>query len=472
MAPRQVAPVHSQNQPGAPARPVAAASVLSPPVPAPFTGATPRFQLQRVDPGNAIQRAALWFAIIFVFVRFSFLHELIAISFGVRSYLLPVFEYPAVVGLLVSGGVLRAVRNSPGRYFSAFAIWLILATPSSVWPGGSFSEVSTYFQTQLPAFFLIAGLVVRFREMKWMMTSIALAGIVNELSAESMRNTSGARLEVQYVTFGNANDLAAQLLLILPLCWFLLTVPKGSRIIRLLMIPGIGLGAYNVLLSGSRGALVAIVVVWIVLIFTTQGSKRLIIAAAAPVAAIVIFAILPASVMERYATLSDKTAFTGVSTDTSEAVSSAAGRRYLLMRSLEFTLKHPVFGVGPGQFANAEGGEAHGKGERGSWLQTHNLYTQVSSEAGIPAIAFLLAAMIGCIPALIKIRREAKIRNYRDLEAAAFALLLSLAAFGSAAFFLSLAWRFYIPALIGLSCAMMTVARNEFDSTPADSSLR
>jgi O-antigen ligase len=51
-----------------------------------------------------------------------------------------------------------------------------------------------------------------------------------------------------------------------------------------------------------------------------------------------------------------------------------------LILSLETTAKHPLFGIGPGQFENFSG----------SWHLTHNTYTEFSSEAGLPALCLFL----------------------------------------------------------------------------------
>jgi O-antigen ligase len=75
------------------------------------------------------------------------------------------------------------------------------------------------------------------------------------------------------------------------------------------------------------------------------------------------------------------------------AMGSSQSRKNLLKTSLKFTLQHPLFGVGAGMFPVAEDNEAHDQGRRGQWLGTHNSYTQVSSELGIPAFLFFVAAI-------------------------------------------------------------------------------
>src|SRR6185437_3589419 len=62
---------------------------------------------------------------------------------------------------------------------------------------------------------------------------------------------------------------------------------------------------------------------------------------------------------------------------------SMDARRDLLMESIRVTLQHPIFGVGPGNF------QAYTK----SWHVTHNTYTELSSETGIPGLALFLTIL-------------------------------------------------------------------------------
>src|SRR5207302_4169399 len=66
-----------------------------------------------------------------------------------------------------------------------------------------------------------------------------------------------------------------------------------------------------------------------------------------------------------------------------DVTGSAEARKQLLIRSLELTAQHPLFGVGPGQFNELSK----------AWHESHNSYTQLSSEAGIPALLIFLALM-------------------------------------------------------------------------------
>ena len=87
---------------------------------------------------------------------------------------------------------------------------------------------------------------------------------------------------------------------------------------------------------------------------------------------------------------------------------------------------HPIFGVGPGQFAEVSG----------AWHQTHNTYTQLSAEAGLPALALFLLFLRSGFRKL----REIKADGAEEESALASALQCSLAGYAIGAFFLSTAF--------------------------------
>ncbi len=416
----------------------------------------PRLAAQVNSP---VRRLALYCALVFIFVRFSFLHEIIGVTTGVRSFLPPLFAVPAIFGMVFSGGLGRAFRYRTCLYWIVFIGWLILATLFSTWPGGSFQTMSSYLQTQLPILFIIAGLVITWSEFKWVMYSIVLAGVVNELTARYMSNDVGGRLNLEIVTIGNANDFAAQLLLILPIFWFVSATPYIPRLIRFSMFPLIVFGLFLALRTGSRGAVIGMAVTYVFLTIRSKGVLRLVLAISGPVTAALLFAMLPSILVERYSTLYTTTP------QSEEAAESAQGRTYLLRRSVDLTLHNPLLGIGPGEFSNAEGAEGRKRGERRMSMETHNSYTQISSEAGVPALIFLVAGIISAYRHGSKVRREARARGNPSIERAAFAVMLSFVLFCSCAFFLSLSYRFYFPVLTGLALALSTVARYEFGSS-------
>ena len=146
------------------------------------------------------------------------------------------------------------------------------------------------------------------------------------------------------------------------------------------------------------------------------------------------------------------------------AVDSSASRLAVLKESVRLTLAHPVTGVGPGMFALAVAESAKERGKHVVWLETHNSYTQVSSECGLPALVFYTMAILSCLVATTSIYR--KFRNqkdprYAEIAATAFALRASLIAFAVTSLFSSVAYQGLFPSLAGLTVAFMASVRGD-----------
>jgi O-antigen ligase len=142
-------------------------------------------------------------------------------------------------------------------------------------------------------------------------------------------------------------------------------------------------------------------------------------------------------------------------------VASQLQREELVKTSLRYTLSHPLFGVGPDQFATAVSQDAARASQHLPWLGTHNTYTQVSSECGIPAL-FLYLAVIGlCLRSNFRLyRRTLDRRACRDLAGLSRCLLAGTLVFAVSAFFFHMAYSAYLPGLAGFTVALeLAVAR-------------
>jgi O-antigen ligase len=206
------------------------------------------------------------------------------------------------------------------------------------------------------------------------------------------------------------------------------------------------------------------------LFIKARPKARLALLVAAPVAALVLLASLPPQTLARLTTFS--TTITEDSADIDEhaqadASASAEVRSYVFYKSLYFTLHRPLFGVGPGQFQVAEGGLSKSEGKRGSWHETHNAYTQVSSECGIPGLIFFLGGLFSIFKLLNEIWKKSRTDpRFREMEIATNLLMMGLIGYSTAIIFLSHGYRFYLPTLTGLAVAMSVAAAREFASHP------
>ena len=434
-------------------------SAVATPVPAVVKpSVTPMQQAASVAAAEPLRRVAFFCALIFVFVRFSFLHEILSIQLNIHSYLPTIFGALTALGLIVSGGIQRTLRGRGGLLWAAFAIWLLLATAMSTWRGGSYAVINGYFRYNYLMVFAIGGLAVTWREFMALVYALGLAAFTNELTMRFMGNITGNRLEGGVVSIGNANDFGAHMLLLIPFLWLIAT---GGGLVRLVRWIALGVMIYGLYLTGStgsRGALVALAAMAAIVIWFSTGFQKVMAVGASLVVIVLSLALLPGAVLSRYRTLVGN----DQEPELSEAEKSSSERLRILQDSVSMTVRNPIFGVGPGEFGDKNGFEAIAEGRPKDFSVTHNTYTQISSENGIPALIFFAGAVFAIFRNVISVRRKAQMAGDPVVSRAAFAFLISITGFSVAAFFLSMAYHMYFPALAGLSIAFVTAA----NSTP------
>jgi O-antigen ligase len=128
-----------------------------------------------------------------------------------------------------------------------------------------------------------------------------------------------------------------------------------------------------------------------------------------------------------------------------DATGSSSQRTEILKRSIWVTLRYPVFGVGIGNF--------HYKSVQE--LVTHNAYTQVSSEMGIPALVIYVMLMVYPLRRLREIESQTENRaDKRKFYYLSIGIQTSIIAYMVSSFFASVAYQWYIYYLVGYAVAL------------------
>jgi hypothetical protein len=408
---------------------------------------------------NGLRRFGFYFALMLIFFRFSTLHEALSILVGHPLYLLYVVGPPALIALVVTGGIPRTLKSRAALCWIGFLACLIVDIPFSSWPGGSLQFVYTYLKTEFPMLLVIGGLVLTWSECRAVFVSIGLGTLGLLFTSRLLvKDDNSGRVSLDAGTIANANDLAAHLVLVTP---FLLYVALSRRnaLTRTIAAAGVAYSVYQILSTASRGALIALVVMSLVLFVRASSAVRVATIVLVPVLGLAIFSILPRETTHRILSFSDS------GSSDSEAIASTEQRTYLLQQSLLFSLYHPLFGVGPGQFSTEEGFTSRLRGERGAWHETHNTYTQISAECG--ATAFVLAFSGMVLTFMMASRTYNRVRRdprLKDIATASLCLVLSLTGFYTVIIFLSDAYRFYLPALCGLAIALSRAVDHEIEA--------
>lgn len=317
-----------------------------------------------------------------------------------------------LAGAFATGQVTAITRNKVGRILIAFAVWTAICVPFSIWIGGSVDQLKSTIQSTLLVAFIIA-FVRTLKEVRNLMYTIGIAmGTVAVLSFSTYSATGiqGERLGLgESTSLGDPNFMALYLLIGLPFVF--LGIIQGKGLLRIICIGFIPLMLGAIARSGSRMALILFAIGLILFLVRASKKQRIAVVASTAVLFAVSLPLLPKSVIERFTTFFQPKDAAWHATDggvgTTEAAESAQSRLDLLIRSLEMTARHPLFGVGPGQFTVADDHLAKEEGKpRGMWHYTHNAYTQTSSESGLMGAALYIAALVVSYRGLAAIRKR------------------------------------------------------------------
>jgi O-antigen ligase len=419
-----------------------------------------------VEVANPIRKVGLALTLFLLYVRLAGIPDLLAIQFGINTYILYWAGAPAVICLVFSDGLSRIRHWKPIFWWILFGVWLVFVVPFSDWTGGSLRLVATYLRADLLMLFLVAGLAMTWRECCRILAVMAAAAMTTVIIGIVFRGAVGSsnRLALSIATtMSDANDFGALLTFLLPFLVLVGLTPRRLPLIRAVVLIGFGYGLYLILSTGSRGALVGITGAALFALWRLSGLQRLWAAIAMLLIAAVVALALPSQIAERLLTFSDSGYYQGPNVDAAE---SAESRMYLLKKSLLFTVQHPLWGVGPGEFADHEGFGARAVGLHGNWHETHNSYTQISSEAGIPAAVFFVLALIATFRLLMQTHRAARSKAAtpinRQISLSVTCVMTAMVGFCVAAAFLSLGYRFYFPLLSGVAIIISRAAESEW----------
>lgn len=192
-------------------------------------------------------------------------------------------------------------------------------------------------------------------------------------------------------TLGDPNSFGASIIFALPIVVALWKAGIGGKLGRILLAGYVGLSSLCILLTGSRGSLVGLLVWFLVVIWGTR--YRYAMLAGFAVVAPLSFVALPDSLQTRFETIINP------DVGPANAKESGEGRIQGLMMGWQQFTNSPLSGIGPGAWRPANNTK----------IESHNLYGQLIGETGaIGAVAFI--AILVCywknIRAIRRVRRD------------------------------------------------------------------
>ena len=375
-------------------------------------------------------------------------------------------SYPlAICAFIFCGTMLRGLQSVVGKLWLVFSAWLILDIPFSVWRSGSLDLVKGYLWRDVLLFFVISAVAVNVRFVKFLLHGSIIAAFMVLGSCFMFGSDLDGRFTVPKSSFfESANDLAITLVVNIGLFSFLL---HKKFVWKLIGGTAIVLSGFYMLRTGSRGAFVAAL---LLLFIGFMGARNKLNAILLLIPLVLSATLVKHETLMRLAMIYIKPETVEITSNTDESsIASQISRQYLLRRSIEVSVTHPLFGVGPGQFIEATSGADQKRGKHSPALGTHNTYTQVSSECGvIPFVCF-----VGMV--VIPLRRMRKLYKQRftqpelrEVPAMAYAMMLSITGYCGAMFFHHVAYSGYLPHFSALAMALWLAVESTLARQPKE----
>jgi O-antigen ligase len=242
--------------------------------------------------------------------------------------------------------------------------------------------------------------------------------------------------------FANPNDLALFFVTGVPMAVGLLL---GSRslagkalyaLAALLMVTGM-------VVTFSRGAFLGLIVALAVMAWKVGRRNRTLVVLGGFACLVLFFVIAPGSYALR---------LLSIFVPGLDPVGSSDMRQQILLRSVWTAIRHPLLGVGMGNFPLVSFHD----------LVSHNSYTQVASEMGLPALAVYLLFLWTPLKGLRKIERETfEARKRSRFYYLAVGTQAALVCYMVSSFFASVAYLWYVYYIVGYAVCLRRIYDGE-----------
>lgn len=337
--------------------------------------------------------------------------------------------------------------------------WFILGVAFAFWKRGSFDVLTQVWLKTFLIFFLLTqtlSTISRIRKVVWAIILSEL--IVTTISIFARSDEAlhvGARLAGINENLLGWNYLGIAVAMTLPYI-ATLYVARPSLVQTGLLLATVCMSMWMVVLTASRGGFLGVVLSilltwWFILRRSRRGQ---IVGVLIAVCLLIAAAKAPKVFWLRLQTVWSWSDL-GSNEAAVSAKESAEGRNFLLVKSIEYTLQHPGLGAGLGNFKVVMGTEGP---RRLGWFATHNTFTQVSSEGGIPALLMFLLFLSALIRHMKKISQGFdKNPPNEEIGLLARATLVSVLAFAFEGLFASVAYDYFLYYPAGIAIGLYSI---------------
>ena len=397
--------------------------------------------------GHALTYAALFLFTIILYARPAEFYPsplTASIAFIVGLVTLAIY-FPSQLAL---EGTLSA-RPREVNLILLFCLTGLFSIPLAINPSVAWLQFSGTFIRCIVIFIVLVNAVRTERRLKGLLLlTIAVScwlslGALNEYRV-GLSTVEGYRVGgVGTGIFGNSNDMAFHLVTIMPIAIALIFTARGV-VRKVVFAVSVVLMIGAIVVTYSRGAFLGGLVALGFMAWKLGRSNRLTVFLLGTVVLLLVLAVAPGNYSVR---------LLSIFVPSLDPVGSSDARQGELFRSLYVALRHPLFGIGMGNYAS----EMSYTG-----LVTHNVYTQVASEMGVAALVIYTMFVVTPLKRLGQIARETvTARANSPYYYLAVGLQASLLAYLVSSFFASVAYLWYVYYLVAYAVCLRRMYESE-----------
>jgi O-antigen ligase len=336
------------------------------------------------------------------------------------------------------------------KFYITFYIIMIIGIPFAFYRREAFNFVFLNYLVNIIFFIIFIYEVNSLKRLKGLIFIAFLSGLIYSFFGYLFGSSVYGRFKIYGAMF-DPNDIAYVLISLVPFSIYYLQFKKQT-IIKILAVLSVCASTAVILLTGSRGGLVASLVVLTIIFFTKAIRIKLIYK--------VTFFLLVCGVgyfigerinVERYMTI--------VNLESDYNVESEFGRMQIWERAISFTIEYPLTGVGVQCFPMALGYSRTELGLIPKWQAAHNAFLQISAETGLVGSALFVFLTI---KSLISFFRISKIKAFsnssREIKVLSGLMLLAFIGHITAAFFLSQGYSIFFTMFFAMAVSIKKIA--------------
>jgi probable O-glycosylation ligase (exosortase A-associated) len=320
----------------------------------------------------------------------------------------------------------------------------LLSIPLAIDPSEAWATFNDTFIRAILMFIVMVNVIRTERRLKGMILLAIAVSCVLSMAALRDHLTGNLTVEGYRVAgaiggmFGNPNDMALHLVTIFPLVaalYFHKRGPLGKVLYGACMV----LMMAGVTVTYSRSGFLGLMCAILVMAWKIGKRNRLAVVMLVVLFMGAFFVFAPGGYANRVAS---------IVSHSRDRFGSAYSRQALLVRSVLVAARHPLLGIGMGNFHHQSFREQ----------VSHNAYTQVASEMGATALVLYVLFIITPLRKLKRVedetfeaRRKGSARFYYYLSVG---MQTSLIAYMVSSFFSSVAYQWYIYYLVGYAVCL------------------